>query len=86
MRPAGSVLSMKGGASAAREAPAISQTFDTLTSSTSLPTVRCSFFDQSCDLLRPGDVDRMTGARDFDLVAVGSFGIPPFQVRMDGSV
>src|SRR6266851_5629994 len=51
-----------------------------------LPSVRCSFFDQSCNLLRPGGVDRVAGAWDFDLVAVGSCGIPPFQVRFDGSI
>ena len=28
----------------------------------------------------------MAGARDFDLVAVGSLGIPPFEVGVDGSV
>ena len=28
----------------------------------------------------------MTGARDFDLVALGSSGIPPFEVGIDGSV
>ena len=27
-----------------------------------LPSLRCSFFDQSCNLLRPGDVDRVAGA------------------------
>src|SRR5882724_2497976 len=48
--------------------------------------MRCSFFDQSCNLLRFGDVDRVTGACDFDLVAVGSCGIPPFEVGVDGSV
>src|SRR3981189_2596653 len=51
-----------------------------------LPSVRCSFFDQGCNLLRPGDVDRVAGAGDFDLVAVGSRGIPPFAGRVDGSV
>src|SRR6266404_5962643 len=51
-----------------------------------LPSVRCSFFDQSCNLPRPGDVDRVTGTWDFDLVAVGSFGIPAFEVGVDGSV
>src|SRR6266566_2868656 len=51
-----------------------------------LSRVRCSFFDQSCHLLRPGDVNRVTGARDFDLVALGSCGIPPFEVGVDGSV
>jgi hypothetical protein len=45
-----------------------------------LPNVRCSFFDQSCNLLRPGDVDGVAGARDFDLVAVGSLGMPAFEV------
>src|SRR6266446_1544350 len=48
--------------------------------------VRSRFFDQSCDFLRPGDVNSVTGARDFDLVTLGSFGIPTFEVRVDGSV
>src|SRR6266404_2151788 len=51
-----------------------------------LPSVRCSFFDQSCNLLWLGDVDRVARARDFDLVTLGSFGVPPFEVRVDGSV
>ena len=51
-----------------------------------LPSVRCGIFDQSCNLLWPGYVDRVTGAGDFDLVGVGSCGIPPFDVRVDGSV
>src|SRR5258705_599390 len=53
---------------------------------TLLQSVRCSFFDQCCNLLRPGDVDRVTGTWDFDLVAVGSCGIPPFEVGIDGPV
>src|SRR6266446_8189186 len=57
-----------------------------LPSSVSLPSVRCSFFDQSGHLLRMGDVDRMASARDFDLVAVGSCGVPALEVRIDGSV
>jgi len=48
--------------------------------------VRGSFFDQSCDFLRPGDVDRVTRPRDFDLMALRSFGVPPFEVRIDGSI
>jgi hypothetical protein len=52
----------------------------------SLPSVRCSFFNQGCNFLRPGHVDRVTGAWDFDLMALGSFGVPPFEVRVDGSV
>ena len=40
----------------------------------------CGFFDQSCNLLWPGDVDRLAGVRDFDLVTVGSCGIPPLEV------
>ena len=48
--------------------------------------MQCSFFDQSCNLLRPGDVDRVAGACDFDFVAVGSRGIPAFEVGVDGSV
>src|SRR5258708_3816300 len=51
-----------------------------------LPSVGCSFFDQGCNLLRSEDVDRMAGAEDFDLVAVGSCGIPPFEIGIDGSV
>src|SRR5216684_5998569 len=51
-----------------------------------LPSVGCSFFDQSCNLLRSGDVDRVAGAWDFDLVAVGPCGIPAFEVGADGSV
>jgi hypothetical protein len=34
----------------------------------------------------PGYLDRMTGAGDFDLVAVGSRGIPLFEIGIDGSV
>src|SRR5208282_2799473 len=52
----------------------------------SLPSVRCSFFDQSRNLLRPGDVNRVTGACGFDLVALGSGGIPAFEVGVDRSV
>src|SRR6266513_3542197 len=48
--------------------------------------VRGRFFDQSCDFVRPRDVNSVTGARDFDLMALGSLGIPPFEVRVDGSV
>ena len=48
--------------------------------------VRRSFFDQSCNLFRVGDVDTVTGACDFHLVAIGSGGIPPFEVGVDGSV
>jgi hypothetical protein len=51
-----------------------------------LPSVRRSFFDQRCNFLRPGYVDRVTGAWDFDLAALGSCGIPPFEVGVDGSV
>src|SRR5712671_5837777 len=51
-----------------------------------LSSVRCGFFDQSCNLLWPGYVDRVAGAGDFDLVAVGSCGIPPFEIGIDGSV
>jgi hypothetical protein len=58
----------------------------TLTLRVLLPRVRCGLFDQSCNLLRPGYVDRVTGAGDFDLVAVGSCGIPPFEIGIDGSV
>src|ERR1700688_207495 len=51
-----------------------------------LPGVRCGFFDHSRDLFRPGDVDRVAGAGDFDLVTVGSCGIPAFEVWVDGPV
>src|SRR5437764_11798236 len=51
-----------------------------------LPSVRCSFFDKSCDFLRPGNIDRVTGAGDFDRLAVGSCGIPPFEIGIDSSV
>src|SRR2546425_4198404 len=51
-----------------------------------LPNVRCGFFDQRCNLLGPRDVDRVAGARDFDRVALGSCGVPPFEVGIDGSV
>jgi uncharacterized repeat protein (TIGR03803 family) len=44
-----------------------------------LPSVRCSLFDQSCNLVWPGYVDRVTGAGDFDLVAVGSCGRKPLR-------
>src|SRR6266403_4803044 len=48
--------------------------------------VRGSLFDQSCNFLRPGDVNSVTGARDFDFMALGSLGIPPLQVGIDGSI
>src|SRR5262245_14101222 len=51
-----------------------------------LPSGRRSFFDQRCNFLRPGYVDRVTGAWDFDLAALGSCSIPPFEVGVDGSV
>ena len=51
-----------------------------------LLSVRGRFFDQSCDFLPSGDVNSVTGARDFDLMALGSLGIPPLQVRTDGSI
>src|SRR5580704_3858533 len=51
-----------------------------------LSRVRRSFFDHSCNLLRVGYVDTVTSTCDFHLVAVGSCGIPPFEVRVDGSV
>jgi hypothetical protein len=51
-----------------------------------LPSVGCGFFNQSCDLFRSGDVDRMAGASDFDLVTVGSCGIPTPQLRIDGFI
>src|SRR6266851_4511092 len=48
--------------------------------------VRRSFFDNSCNLLRPGDVDQVTGASGFNRVAASSCGIPPFEIGVDGSV
>jgi hypothetical protein len=51
-----------------------------------LPSVRCGLLDQSCNLFWPGYVDRVTGAGNFDLVAVGSCGIPPLKIGIDGSV
>jgi hypothetical protein len=51
-----------------------------------LSSVRRGFFDQSCNLLWPGYVDRVTGAGDFDLVAVGALGIAAFEAGVDGSV
>jgi hypothetical protein len=51
-----------------------------------LPGVRCSFFDQSCNLLRVRNVNRVARARDFNLMAVGSCGIPALEVGIDGSV
>src|SRR5712664_152293 len=51
-----------------------------------LPSVRCSFFDQSCNLFRSGNVDGVTGSGDFDLMAVGSRGVPAFEVGVDGSI
>jgi len=49
-------------AAAAIEPIDIDQTF--------LVNVRCSLFDDSGNFFRPGDVDRVAGAGDFDLVAV----------------
>ena len=51
-----------------------------------LLSVRCSFFNQGCNLFRPGDIDRVTGTLDFDHVALGSFGVPAFEVGIDDSV
>jgi len=51
-----------------------------------LPSVRCGLFDQSCNLFRLGYVDRVTGAGDFDLVTVGSCGVPALDVGVDGSI
>ena len=50
------------------------------------PRIRSSLFDQSRNFRRSGDVDRMACACDFDCVALGSCGIPAFEVRVDGSV
>jgi hypothetical protein len=51
-----------------------------------LPSMRCGFFDQTGSLFRSGNVDGVTGSSDFDLMAVGSCGIPAFEVGVDGSV
>jgi len=51
-----------------------------------LPSVRCSFFDQSYNVFRFGDVDRMASACDFDGMAFGSCGIPPLELRVNGPV
>jgi hypothetical protein len=51
-----------------------------------LLSVHCSFFDQSCDFLRPGDINSVTGACDFNLMAPSSLGIPPLQVGIDSSI
>src|ERR1700730_4529689 len=51
-----------------------------------LVNVPCSLFDHSGNLFRPGGVDRVAGTRHFDLVAVGSRGVPAFEVGGDGSV
>ena len=51
-----------------------------------LLSVRCSFFNQGCNLLRPGDINRVTGTLDFDHVALGSFCVPAFEVGIDDSV
>src|SRR6267142_223650 len=48
--------------------------------------MRCRFFDQSCNLFRSGNVDGVTGSGDFDFMAVGSCGIPAFEVGADGSI
>jgi hypothetical protein len=48
--------------------------------------MRCSFFDESRNLLWMGDLDCVAGARDLDFVAVGPRGIPPFEIGIDGSV
>jgi hypothetical protein len=51
-----------------------------------LPCVQCSFFDQRCNLFRPGEVDRVAGACDFDRMAFGACRIPAFKVGVDGPV
>src|SRR5262245_46908411 len=51
--------------------------------STEPPT---QLLDQSCNLLRPGDVDHVACAFDLDFVAFGSCGIPPLKFRVDGSI
>jgi len=52
----------------------------------SLLRLRRSFFDQRCNLLRPGDIDDVARAFDFDFAAFGARGIPPFEIGVDGSV
>lgn len=49
-------------AAAALEPIDIEQTF--------LVNVRCNLFDDSGNFFRPGDVDRVAGAANFELVAV----------------
>src|SRR5580698_353619 len=48
--------------------------------------MRRSLFDQRSYLFRPGDINRMASAGDFDLVAVGPRSVPPFKVRIDDPV
>ncbi len=42
--------------------------------------------DRSRDLLWMGDIDRVARARYLNRVTVCPFGIPPLQLRIDGSV
>ena len=51
-----------------------------------LPSMRRSFFDQSRNLFRPGDVNSMAGARGFHRVSLGSRGVPTLEFGIDGSV
>src|SRR5580693_9403254 len=51
-----------------------------------LSRVRRSFFDQSCNLLRVGYVDTVTGTCDFHLVAAGSCGVLTLEFWVDGAV
>ena len=44
--------------------------------------VQCSFFYQGCNLLRPRNIARFAGARDFDLVTISSCGVPQFKVGL----
>src|SRR5580700_2274772 len=48
--------------------------------------MRRSLFDQRRYLFRPGDINRMASAGDFDLVAVGPRSVPSFEVRIDGPI
>jgi len=51
-----------------------------------LPSVRRSLSITAATFFGLGHVNRVAGVCDFDRVAVGSLGIPPFEVGVDGSV
>src|SRR5258708_28612281 len=46
----------------------------------------CCTLNRICHFPGMRDVDRVAGARNFDLMAVGSRGVPAFEVGVDGSV